>query len=259
MSGPLLEVEGLSVRFGADAPKAVDGVSFAVSRGEKVAIVGESGSGKSVTMLAVLRLLHRPPAIVEAERLRWKGGEILSMPPARLRALRGGEISMVFQEPMTALSPLHRVGAQLVEAGMLHGQGKGEAEARAAELLRATGLPRDKWTAYPHELSGGMRQRVMIGIALMARPQLVIADEPTTALDVTVQAQIFELLGRVAGEGTAMVLVTHDMALAYQAAERVLVMNAGKIVEAGPAEEVFRHPRHPCTRRLLASVPRLDG
>lgn len=259
MSAPLLEVEGLRVRFGADAPSAVDGVSFTVSPGEKLAVVGESGSGKSVTMLSILRLLHRPPAIVEADVLRWKGEDILSMPPERLRALRGGEIAFVFQEPMTALSPLHRVGDQLAESGRLHGQTKEEAEARARELLRATGLPREKWTAYPHELSGGMRQRAMIASSLMARPQLLIADEPTTALDVTVQAQIFELLGRLTGGGTAMVLVTHDMALASQVADRVAVMNAGRIVEAGEVERVFRRPEHPYTQRLLASVPRLDG
>jgi len=258
VNAPLLEVEDLRIRFAGSAAPAVDGMSFPVFPGEKLAVVGESGSGKSVTMLALLRLLQRPGAEVTAKTLRWKGEDILSMPPARLRAMRGGEIAMVFQEPMTALSPLHRAGAQLVEAGRLHGQGKGEAEARAKELLRATGVPPDKWEAYPHELSGGMRQRAMIAMALMPRPELIVADEPTTALDVTVQAQIFELLGRVVADGTAMVLVTHDMALAFQAADRIAVVHAGRVVETGPVEEVFRSPRDAYTRHLLASVPRLE-
>ena len=179
-----------------------------------------------------------------------------------LRRVRGGKIGMIFQEPMSALSPLHRIGDQLVETALLHLDiGKREARALALDWLRRVGLPdaEQRMDDLPHQLSGGMRQRVMLAMAMLPEPEILLADEPTTALDVTVQAQIFELLARMTGEGTAMVLVTHDMALAYQAADRVCVMNAGKIVEAGPVEEVFRHPRHPYTRRLLASVPRLDG
>lgn len=260
---PLLQVENLRVGF--DTPggflRAVEDVSFDIRRGEVLGLVGESGCGKSVTALSLLRLLAMPPAKVEQGRVWLEGEDVLTATPERLREIRGGRIGFIFQEPATALSPLHRIGEQLIEAGMLHGLTRAAAEAEARVRLQDVGvLPvEERMKAWPHELSGGMRQRVMIAMALLPKPALLIADEPTTALDVTVQAQIFKLLTQVRGQDTALLLITHDMALAWQVCDRLMVMYAARLVETGPREAVFAHPAHPYTSGLLDAIPPLTG
>ncbi len=261
---PLLEVTGLRVGFETDAgiARAVDGVSFHVEPGEILGIVGESGSGKSVTSLSLLGLVPSPPGRVEAgSSIRFRGEELVGAPERRLRQVRGNEIAMIFQEPMTSLNPVHTIGAQITESLRLHrGLGKREARARAVELLREVGItdPEARAHAYPHQLSGGMRQRVMIAIALSCEPALLIADEPTTALDVTIQAQILELiLGLRERRGMAVLLITHDLGVVAEVCDRVVVMYAGQVVEEGPVEAIFRDPRHPYTQGLLGAIPRL--
>jgi len=263
MSGPLLEVEGLSVSFGA-AP-AVRNVSLGLDRGECLALVGESGSGKSVTAMSVIGLLPRS-ASVRAERIAWRGSEgeidLSRAAPLELRRVRGAGIATIFQEPMTSLNPVLSIGAQIVEALRLHRGLKGRAAREAAaEALDAVGIPepRARLGSFPHEFSGGMRQRAMIAIALSCEPALLIADEPTTALDVTVQAQILDLIDRLRSErGLAVLLITHDLGVAAQRAGRVAVMYGGRVVETGPIAGVLREPAHPYTRALLGSIPRLD-
>ena len=264
MDEVLLRVEDL--RIGFDVPagflRAVDGVSFDVRRGEVLGLVGESGCGKTVTALALLRLLARPPATIEGGRALFHGRDLLSMPIAELRALRGGRIGMVFQEPMTALSPLHRIGDQLAETARLHRSVSGaDAWALGLDWLKRVGLPdpAQRMQDYPHQLSGGMRQRVLLAMALLPEPELVIADEPTTALDVTIQAQIFELLLRLRGGDTAVLLITHDMGVVWDVCDRVHVMYAARLAEKGPRAAVFDRPAHPYTRGLLAAMPRLHG
>ncbi len=264
MDEVLLRVEDL--RIGFDVPagflRAVDGVSFDVRRGEVLGLVGESGCGKTVTALALLRLLARPPATIEGGRALFHGRDLLSMPIAELRALRGGRIGMVFQEPMTALSPLHRIGDQLAETARLHRSVSGaDAWALGLDWLKRVGLPdpAQRMQDYPHQLSGGMRQRVLLAMALLPEPELVIADEPTTALDVTIQAQIFELLLRLRGGDTAVLLITHDMGVVWDVCDRVHVMYAARLAEKGPKAAVFARPAHPYTRGLLAAMPRLHG
>jgi len=264
MSEPLLAFDGLRIRFrlpGRDLD-AVKGLSFAIAPGEVVALVGESGSGKSVSAMSVLRLLQEPPASYPGGRILWKGEDVLRMDAKRLLRLRGGEVGMVFQEPMTALNPTMRVGRQVEEALELHTTLDGPARrARAIELFRDVGIPQaeSRVDAYPHEMSGGQRQRVSIAMALACGPQLLIADEPTTALDVTIQAQILDLLRRLQkGRGMAVLFITHDLGLVRELADRVVVMRHGETVEAGPVVEVFANPQHPYTRGLLACKPRLD-
>ena len=250
----LLEVRDLSVEFGSR--RVVDRVSFAIEAGEKFALVGESGSGKTVTALSMLRL-------IEAGRLSgeivFDGREVIGLPEAQLRDLRGRDIAMIFQEPMTALNPIYKVGTQIVESIQLHEPlGSAAAAARAVELLRRTGVPEPerRFHSYPHQLSGGQRQRAMIAMALACRPKLLIADEPTTALDVTIQAQILELLAELQREfGMAVMLITHDLNMVRRFAERVGVMQAGKLVEIGGVSSIFDAPRHEYTRLLLASRP----
>jgi oligopeptide/dipeptide ABC transporter ATP-binding protein len=261
---PLLEVANLRVGFQTDAglAHAVDGVSFQIEPGEIVGIVGESGSGKSVTSLSLLGLVPNPPGRIEpGSSIRFQGEELVGAPERRLRQVRGNEIAMIFQEPMTSLNPVHKVGAQIVEALRLHrGLSKREARARAVELLREVGIadPEARAHAYPHQLSGGMRQRVMIAMALSCEPALLVADEPTTALDVTIQAQILELiLGLRERRGMAVLLITHDLGVVAEVCDRVVVMYAGQVVEEGPVEELFRDPRHPYTEGLLGAIPRL--
>ena len=253
----LLEVEDLSVAFGAK--RVVEGVSFTVERGETVALVGESGSGKSVTALSCLRLLPGAGAN-PAGRIRLDGTEVLAAPEADLRRLRGGVAGMVFQEPMTSLNPLHTVERQVAEAITLHRPLAGAAlRARVVELLRRAGFPNaeERLAAYPHQLSGGQRQRVMIAAALANDPKLLIADEPTTALDVTIQAQILELLETLKRDlGMALLLITHDLNIVKKHADRVVVMKNGQAVEQGPVADVFAAPAHPYTRMLLATEPR---
>jgi oligopeptide/dipeptide ABC transporter ATP-binding protein len=246
----LLEVEDLHVAFG-DA-HAVDGVSFSVERGETLAVVGESGSGKTVTALSVMGLLAAPGRI-SAGDVRLAGRSLVGLPDADYRALRGRDLAMVFQDPSSALNPVQRVGAQVAEAIAVHG-----GSATAEDVLTSVGFPPQRAREYPHQLSGGLRQRVMLAMALANSPSVLIADEPTTALDVTTQAQILELLA-AQHDARAMVLVTHDLGVVAGLADRVVVMYAGRVVECGPVDEIFAAPRHPYTRALLAATPRLGS
>ncbi|GAC1343363.1 MAG: dipeptide ABC transporter ATP-binding protein [Acetobacteraceae bacterium] len=260
----LLEVRDLAVEFrtGAGVVRAVDGVSWSVRAGETLALVGESGCGKSVTALAVLRLLARPAGHVGAGQILFEGRDLLALPERVMRELRGSDIAMVFQEPMTSLNPVMTIGAQIAEPLRIHlGLSEAAARQRSAELLRLVGIPdaERRLDQHPHVFSGGMRQRIMIAMALACDPKLIIADEPTTALDVTVQAQILELLRELSQRlGITLVLITHNLGIVARYADRVAVMYAGRIVEEGAAARVFRAPRHPYTAGLLRSVPRLD-
>jgi oligopeptide/dipeptide ABC transporter ATP-binding protein len=259
---PLLRVRDLVTSFRTDAGalKAVDQVSFDVPRGTTVALVGESGCGKSVTALSILRLLASPPARIESGRVELEGRDLLALPEREMRAVRGDVVSMIFQEPMTSLNPVYTVGWQIMEAWRLHRQkSRAEARARAAELLRLVGIaePDTAAEAYPHQLSGGQRQRVMIAMALACEPKLLLADEPTTALDVTIQAQILALLGDLQRRfSMSILLITHDLGLVAEHARDVIVMYAGRVVERAPVRELFAKPMHPYTRGLLESVPR---
>ncbi|WP_283195723.1 ABC transporter ATP-binding protein [Rhizobium sp. AN80A] len=262
MSEPLLSVRNLSVAFhqGGASSVAVDGISFDVNKGEVLALVGESGSGKSVSANSILRLLPYPSASHPSGEILFKGKDLLKASDKVLREVRGNDITMIFQEPMTSLNPLHNIEKQIAEILELHQGIKGQAaRTRVLELLNQVGIrePEKRLKAYPHELSGGQRQRVMIAMALANRPELLIADEPTTALDVTVQAQILELLRQLKGQhGMSMLFITHDLGIVRKFADRVCVMTKGKIVETGTVEEVFTNPQHQYTRHLLASEPR---
>ncbi|WP_118134141.1 ABC transporter ATP-binding protein [Oceanicella sp. SM1341] len=259
-AAPVLSVRDLVTRIGGNA--VVDGVSFDVAPGEVVALVGESGSGKSLTALSVMGLLPAA-ARAAAGSVRLEGEELLSAPERRLRRIRGQSLSMIFQEPVASLNPLMRVGEQVAESLVVHGRaGRAEAQARAVEMLARVGIPDPAARArqYPAELSGGMCQRVMIACALISEPRLLIADEPTTALDVTIQAQILTLMKRLRADfGTAILIITHDMGVVADIADRVCVMYGGRIVETGTAEEIFARPSHPYTRLLLSTIPRLSG
>jgi oligopeptide/dipeptide ABC transporter ATP-binding protein len=260
----LLEVRGLATVFDTDAGevRAVDGVDFSVERGRTLGIVGESGCGKSVTALSIMGLVPRPPGRIVAGEVLFEGEDLLKLTPARLRELRGARLSMIFQEPMTSLNPAFSVGDQVAEALLRHGsRSRKEANAQAIEMLRRVRIPSPERRArdYPHQLSGGMRQRVMIAMALACNPQLLIADEPSTALDVTIQAQILELMRALRSElGTAIVLITHDLGVIAELADDVIVMYAGQIVERCAAAALFAEPHHPYTIGLLGSIPRLD-
>ena len=260
-----MRVEGLSVGFrGEDGRvrRAVDGVDLTLRKGEVTGLVGESGCGKSVTALTILRLLPEPPCVVEGGRVWFGGRDLLEGGRAGLRGVRGRRIGMIFQEPMSALSPLKRIGEQLAEAAELSlGLGRKEGLALGLEWLKRVGIPdaEARMGDWPHQLSGGMRQRVMLAMAMLPEPDVLLCDEPTTALDVTVQAQIFELLREVRGGETAVLMITHDMGVVWEVCDRVNVMYAGRIVERGTREEVFGGPLHPYTRGLLASMPRLEG
>ncbi len=265
MSGdPVLRVEGLRTHFHTEhgVVKAVDGVSFEVGRGEVLGIVGESGSGKSVTNLSVLQLVPTPPGRIESGQVWFDGEDLLTRSERQMRKVRGRRISMIFQDPMSSLNPYLPVRTQVGEVLRLHeGLSRREARAKTIDLLGQVGIPDPsrRVDAYPHELSGGMRQRVMIAMALACEPELLLADEPTTALDVTIQAQILELIQGLCRErGTAVVLVTHDLGVVAGVADRVAVMYAGRIVEQGDVERIFAAAKHPYTRGLLQSLPRLD-
>jgi microcin C transport system ATP-binding protein len=263
-SQPLLDVRDLSVSFrqGGHETIAVDRISFRIEKGQCVALVGESGSGKSVSALSVLKLLPYPAAHHPSGQIRFKGRELLQLPERELRELRGNDISIIFQEPMTSLNPLHTIERQIGEILMLHGGVRGQAaRERIVELLTQVGIrdPESRLDAYPHQLSGGQRQRVMIAMALANEPDLLIADEPTTALDVTVQAQILELLAAIRKRlGMSLLFITHDLGIVRRIADVVCVMNNGKIVEQGPVEQVFTDPQHPYTKALLAAEPKPD-
>jgi peptide/nickel transport system ATP-binding protein len=260
---PLLEIEDLKTHFHTrdGVVRAVDGVSFSVYPGETLAVVGESGCGKSVTALSILRLVASPPGHTSAARLRFEGLDLLSLSDADMRKVRGDAISMIFQEPMTSLNPVLTIGRQIAETLTLHrGLAADDALARAVEMLKLVGIsePQRRVSQYPHQLSGGMRQRVMIAMALACDPRLLIADEPTTALDVTIQAQILDLMRELkATTGAAIMLITHDLGVVAEMAQRVIVMYAGRKVEEAPVASLFAQPRHPYTRGLLNSIPRL--
>jgi peptide/nickel transport system ATP-binding protein/oligopeptide transport system ATP-binding protein len=262
VSATILEVDNLTVTFDTDEGvfNAVEAVSFAIAAGEVVGLVGESGCGKSVTALSILRLIPSPPGRITAGSVRFKGADLAALSAAELRRVRGSGISMIFQEPSAALSPLHRVGRQLVEALRLHRDLSRRAAWEAArDWLEKVRIPdaAERLYAYPFQLSGGMQQRVMIAMALMLEPEVIIADEPTTALDVTIQAQVFALIREMKQASTAILLITHDMGVVWEMCDRVLVMYAARIVEAGTREEIFEKPAHPYTRGLLRSIPRL--
>jgi len=261
----LLEVDDLTTHFFTrdGVVRAVDGVSFRVRRGETLAIVGESGCGKSVTSLSIMRLIASPPGRIVRGRVLFEGRDLLELPEPAMRKVRGDAMSMIFQEPMTSLNPVLMIGRQVAEALVVHrGMSREQAARRTVELLRLVKIPEPQRRAseYPHQLSGGMRQRVMIAMALACEPRLLIADEPTTALDVTIQAQILELLRELQQKtGTAIVLITHDLGVVAEMAERVVVMYAGRKVEEASVFELFAHPRHPYTRGLLQSIPKLGA
>ena len=260
---PLLRVQDLRTYFhvGGAVARAVDGVSFDIGAGETVGMVGESGCGKSVTALSLLRLIDAPGRIESGSRIEFEGRDLLSLDNEGIRRIRGNRIAMVFQEPMTALNPVFTIGDQVAEVARVHaGASRRAAWDRAVEMLNLVGIPdpRERAKSYPHQLSGGMRQRVLIAMALVMNPSLLIADEPTTALDVTIQAQILELLADLQQRlGLAVLLITHDLGVVAEVTSRVLVMYGGQIVERAPVGELFRNPRHPYTRGLLEAMPRL--
>ncbi|MCG8693334.1 MAG: ABC transporter ATP-binding protein [Minwuiales bacterium] len=260
----LLEIEDLRTQFftSAGTVQAVDGISYTVEPGETVAIVGESGCGKSVGALSILQLIPDPPGRIVGGAIRFQGRDLLQASDQEMRDIRGRDIAMVFQEPMTSLNPVLTIGRQLTETLEHHlGMSRPDAEARALELLGMVGIsdPKRRLRQYPHHLSGGMRQRVMIAMALCCEPKLIIADEPTTALDVTIQAQILELMKDLTKRlGVALIVITHNLGVVARYADRVNVMYAGKIIERGDAGEIYRNPRHPYTLGLLRSVPRMD-
>jgi len=260
----LLEIRGLQTDFKTDdgIVHAVDGVDLEISRGETLGVVGESGSGKSVTALSVLKLIAMPPGRIAGGRILWRGRDLVPLGPGEMRQIRSKEIAIVFQEPMTSLNPVYTVGDQIAEVIRLHEDvGKRAARDRAIEMLRLVHIPTPERRVdyYPHQFSGGMRQRVMIAMALSCNPALLIADEPTTALDVTIQAQILELLAEMKSRlGMAIMLITHAMGVVAETAQRVVVMYAGRVVEEAPVGELFARPRHPYTQGLIRSIPRID-
>ena len=263
-NAPLLSVENLSVEFGnrAHPLRVVDEVSFAIPAGGSLGVVGESGSGKSITSLSILRLVPEPPGHIAGGRILFDGTDLLMLPRQQMPDIRGRDIAMIFQEPMSSLNPVMTIGAQIEEAILLHEPMSREARrARAIELLGLVGVPQpqERLGAYPHQFSGGMRQRVMIAMAVACNPRLLIADEPTTALDVTIQAQVLALLKDIRRRlGTSILLISHDLGIVADVCERVVVMYAGRVVEDGDVRSIFRRPAHPYTQALLQSIPRLE-
>jgi oligopeptide/dipeptide ABC transporter ATP-binding protein len=263
MSTPILRVTDLKTYFYTDdsVVRAVDGVSFHLDEGETLAIVGESGSGKSVTALSILRLISQPPGRIVSGQVLFRERDLLALSPTEMRSIRGKHISMIFQEPMTSLNPVYSCGEQIAETLVLHERlSRRAARTRAIDMLAVVGIPapETRIDEYPHQLSGGMRQRVMIAMALACRPEILIADEPTTALDVTIQAQILELLKQLQRDfGMAMILITHDLGVVAETAQRVVVMYAGQVVEQGDVRSIFSQPLHPYTAGLQASLPKL--
>ena len=263
--GTLLEVKQLVTQFKVDKNKiinAVDHSSFTINDGETLAIVGESGSGKSVTALSIMQLVPNPPGRIASGEILFQGKDLLKMSKREMRSIRGNQISMIFQEPMTSLNPVYTIGQQITESIRLHMHlSKKDAEARAVELLRKVQIPdaEKRLKTYPHQLSGGMRQRVMICMALSCAPKLLIADEPTTALDVTIQAQILDLIRSLsASEGTSVLFITHDLGVVAEIAQRAIVMYAGSIMEMGEVRTMFQNPLHPYTQGLLSAIPKLS-
>jgi oligopeptide/dipeptide ABC transporter ATP-binding protein len=264
MAEPLLCIENLKTHFFTEdgVVKAVDGVDMCINAGETLAVVGESGCGKSVTALSVMRLIQSPPGRIVEGQIRFAGQELTGLSDEEMRHIRGNRISMIFQEPMTSLNPVFKAGTQVAEAISLHQKvSQGQAFEKAVGMMAKVGIPDPARRAkeYPHQLSGGMRQRVMIAMALACNPQLMIADEPTTALDVTIQAQILDLMNELKNDfGAAIMLITHDLGVVAEMAQRVVVMYTGKVVEEAPAEQLFASPKHPYTIGLMESIPNLD-
>jgi peptide/nickel transport system ATP-binding protein len=264
MGGHLLEIRGLKTHFATEDGwlHAVDGVDITIDPGETVAVVGESGCGKTVTAMTVLKLIAMPPGKIVAGQVLWQGRDLVPLGANEMRKVRAKEIAIVFQEPMTSLNPVYTVGDQIAEVLRLHeGLSRKAALDRAVEMLKLVHIPtpEKRVNDYPHQFSGGMRQRVMIAMALSCQPKLLIADEPTTALDVTIQAQILELLSELKGRfGMALMLITHAMGVVAETAQRVVVMYAGKVIEEAPVGELFAHPKHPYTQGLIRSIPRID-
>ena len=264
MADTLLDIRGLKTWFKTDdgMVRAVDGVSLSIERGETLGVVGESGCGKSVTALSIMRLIAQPPGRIVEGQILYNGRNLLDLPPAQMRKIRGKEIAMIFQEPMTSLNPVFTVGEQIAEAIRLHeGLGRRDAMDKTVEMLRIVHIPNAERRVkeYPHQLSGGMRQRIMIAMALSCNPKLLIADELTTALDVTIQAQILELLNELKARfNMAVMLITHDMGVIAETAQRVVVMYAAQVVEEASVSELFKEPLHPYTQGLLRSIPRID-
>ena len=260
----LLDIKGLKTYFYTEegVVRAVDGIDLHIDRGETLGVVGESGCGKTVTALSIMRLIAIPPGKIVEGQMLWMGRDLVTLPPAQMRKVRGKEISMVFQEPMTSLNPVFTCGEQIAEAIRLHeGLGRRDAMAKTVEMLKLVHManPERRVKEYPHQLSGGMRQRVMIAMALSCNPKLLIADEPTTALDVTIQAQILDLLNELKTKiGMAVLLITHDMGVIAETTQRVMVMYAGKVVEEASVKQLFKEPLHPYTQGLLRSIPRID-
>ncbi|MBQ2288757.1 MAG: ABC transporter ATP-binding protein [Lachnospiraceae bacterium] len=263
MSDKLLEVKNLRTYFHTDdgVVKSVDDVSFEVKRGKTLGVVGESGCGKSITSLSIMQLVEIPPGKIESGEILYEGEDLLKKSKDEMRKIRGGEIAMIFQEPMTSLNPVFTVGQQIMEALTLHTDlDKAAAKERAIEMLKLVKipLPEKRFNEYPHQLSGGMRQRVMIAMALSCNPKLLICDEPTTALDVTIQAQILDLINELKEKlGTSIMMITHDLGVIAEVADDVMVMYAGKIVEYGDADAIFEHPKHPYTHGLMGCIPKL--
>ncbi|MGN7468575.1 ABC transporter ATP-binding protein [Brevibacillus sp. SAFN-007a] len=264
MSHPVLQIENLQTHFFTDRGQipAVDGVTITVNKGEVVGIVGESGCGKSVTSLSVMRLVPNPPGKIVGGKIKFKGEDLVTADEKRMRSIRGNEIAMIFQEPMTSLNPVFTIGNQIGEAVRLHTKAsKKESRARAIEMLKKVGIPRAEAIVdeYPHQLSGGMRQRVMIAMAMACNPELLIADEPTTALDVTIQAQILDLMRQLNEKAqTAILLITHDLGVVAEMCHRVVVMYAGNVIEEGDVRTILKKPKHPYTKGLLQSLPKLE-
>jgi oligopeptide/dipeptide ABC transporter ATP-binding protein len=265
MSGKLVEIRNLKTHFYTEdgISPAVDGVNLYINRGETLAVVGESGCGKSVTSLSVMRLIPSPPGKIVDGEILFEGRDLLKLPEAEMRKIRGNDISMIFQEPMTSLNPIYTIGDQILETINQHrGLSRKQSLDKAVEMLRLVGipLPEKRVNEYPHQLSGGMRQRVMIAMALACNPKLLIADEPTTALDVTIQAQILELMRKLKQDlGMGIMLITHDLGIVAEMAKRVVVMYAGKVIEESDVVSIFKRPLHPYTEGLLDSVPRIDS
>ncbi|NTW82573.1 MAG: ABC transporter ATP-binding protein [Chlorobiaceae bacterium] len=261
----ILELKNLRTYYSTDSgtAKAVDGVSFSLGRNSTLGVVGESGCGKSVTALSIMRLVPMPPGYFAGGEILWKGTDLLKLSEEQMRKLRGDEIAMIFQEPMSSLNPVFNCGSQIMEQILIHRDiNHEEAKKRSIELLHLVGIPNpaERFSSYPHELSGGMRQRVMIAMALSCNPSLLIADEPTTALDVTVQAQILDLIGKLQSDtGMSVMLITHDFGVVAELCEEVLVMYASRVVEKGAVRQIFSNPLHPYTRGLMKSIPRLGA
>lgn len=262
MTDNLLEIKNLTVEYTTegDVVHAVNGVDLCIRHGESLGLVGETGAGKTTTALSVLNLISTPPGAIKSGEIIFEGQNLLKLPKRKMRAIRGNKISMIFQDPMTSLNPVYTVGEQIAEVIRLHEKcSKEEAAKKAGEMLEMVGIPAERYNEYPHQFSGGMKQRVVIAMSIACSPQLILADEPTTALDVTIQAQVLELMNELKAKmNTSMLLITHDLGVVAQICDRVAIMYCGEIVEYGTIEEVFSHPAHPYTIGLFGSIPTLD-